>query len=135
MLFVGVATGLGLWVLQMPLILTLAILAAMLDFIPNIGPVISAVPAVLLASGSGAGHVLWVAGLYLTVQIVESYVLQPLVQQRAVSLPPAVNLLAQVLIGILFGWLGVILATPLTVVAITLIEMLYVEDALQKQQR
>jgi predicted PurR-regulated permease PerM len=132
MLFVGLATSLGLWMLRMPLIVTLAILAALLDFIPNIGPILSAIPALLLASTQGSRQALWVACLYLTVQVVESYILQPLVQQRAVSLPPAVTLLAQVLIGTLFGAPGLILATPLTVAAINVIQMLYVDDFLNK---
>jgi predicted PurR-regulated permease PerM len=133
MLFVGIATTLGLWILHMPLIAALAMLAALLDFIPNIGPIISAIPALLLASMLGGTEVLLVGGLYLIVQVVESYILAPLVQQRAVSLPPAVNLLAQILIGSLIGPLGLILATPLTVTGITVIEALYIEDFLNKR--
>ena len=130
MLFVGVATAIGLWILGSPLIITLALLAALLDFIPNFGPVISAVPAMLLALTHRPEHMLWVGALYLGVQIVESYILQPLVQQRAVSLPPSLTLVAQILSAILLGPLGVILATPLTVAGITLVQMLYVQDFL-----
>lgn len=130
MLFVGVATAIGLWILGSPLIVTLALLAALLDFIPNFGPVISAVPAMLLALTVGPEHMLWVGALYLAVQIVESYILQPLVQQRAVSLPPSVTLVAQILAALVLGPLGVILATPLTVAGMTLVQMLYVEDFL-----
>ncbi|HEU5021936.1 MAG TPA: AI-2E family transporter [Bryobacteraceae bacterium] len=132
MLFVGIATWLGLWILKMPLLAALALLAALLDFIPNIGPILSAIPALLLAFTQSTEQVLWVAGLYLTVQVVESYILQPLVQQRAVSLPPALTLLGQVLIATLFGAPGLILATPLTVVAMNLVQMLYVEDVVNK---
>lgn len=119
--------------LGIPLILSLALLAALLDFIPNIGPVVSAIPAMLIAFTNSPMLAVEVGALYLAVQIVESYVLSPLVQKRAVSLPPALTLLAQVFIGSLFGPLGLILATPLTVVLLTFIKMVYVEDLLGKR--
>ncbi|MDQ6678789.1 MAG: AI-2E family transporter, partial [Acidobacteriota bacterium] len=133
MLFVGVATALGLWAMHMPLIAILAGLAALLDFIPNIGPIISAVPAMLLALTHSPADALWVAVLYLVVQVVESYILQPLVQQRAVSLPPSLTLCAQVLAGTLLGMFGLIIATPLTVALMNLVQALYVEDYLGKK--
>ncbi len=134
MLFVGVATAIGLWILGSPLIITLALLAALLDFIPNFGPVLSAIPAMLLALAQGPEQMVWVGALYLGVQIVESYILQPLVQQQAVSLPPSVTLVSQILAAILLGPLGVILATPLTVAGITLVQMLYVQDFLHNDR-
>jgi predicted PurR-regulated permease PerM len=132
MCFVGVATAVGLWLLNMPLVLSLAAIAALLDFVPNIGPIVSAVPALLIAFTRSPVIALEVAGLYFGVQIIESYVLQPLVQKRAVSLPPSLTLLAQLLLGTLFGSPGLILATPLTVIALTWEKMLYVEDILKK---
>jgi len=132
MVFVGVFTAVGLRLLHMPLIVTLAVIAALLDFIPNIGPIVSAVPAVLIALTHGPKTALLVALLYLTVQVVESYILQPLVQQRAVSLPPSLTLAAQIIIGTIFGLIGLIFATPLTVVLMTMAQMLYVEDFLNK---
>jgi predicted PurR-regulated permease PerM len=133
MAFVGISTSIGLWWLNMPLILSLATLAALLDFIPNIGPIISAVPALLIAFTKGPVTALEILVLYVAVQVIESYILQPLVQKRAVSLPPSVTLLSQVLVGSLFGSLGLILATPLTVAGLTMLNMLYVEDILKKR--
>jgi predicted PurR-regulated permease PerM len=133
MAFVGISTSIGLWWLNMPLILSLATLAALLDFIPNIGPIISAVPALLIAFTKSPITALEIFALYVAVQVVESYILQPLVQKRAVSLPPSVTLLSQVLVGSLFGSLGLILATPLTVAGLTMLNMLYVEDILKKR--
>jgi predicted PurR-regulated permease PerM len=133
MLFVGVFTAAGLRLLHMPLVIALAAIAALLDFIPNIGPIISAIPAVLLALTQGPKEALLVALLYLTVQIVENYILQPIVQQRAVSLPPSLTLGAQIVIGTIFGVIGLIFATPLTVVLMNLTQMLYVEDFLNKR--
>jgi predicted PurR-regulated permease PerM len=133
MLCVAVFTALGLWFLRMPLIITLALLAALLDFIPNIGPIISAIPAVLLALAQGPKQALLVALLYLAIQIVESYILQPIVQRRSVSLPPSLTLIAQILMGTLFGTTGLVFATPFTVVLMNLVQMLYVEDVLHKR--
>jgi hypothetical protein len=79
MCFVGVFTATGLWLLGSPLVLSLALLAAVLDFLPNIGPIVSAIPALLLALLNRPRAVLWVAVLYLFVQLVESYILAPLI--------------------------------------------------------
>lgn len=133
MAFVGIATAVGLLLLGVPLVLPLALLAALLDFIPNVGPIASAVPAMLIAFTIRPMLALEVGALYLGVQIVESYILGPLVQKRAVSLPPAFTLLGQVFIGTLFGPLGLILATPLLVVLMTFVKMVYVEDFLGKR--
>lgn len=131
MVFVGVTTAIGLALLRVPLIFPLALLAALLDFIPNIGPVASAVPAVLLALTVSPATALWVALLYLGVQIVESYILSPLVQGNAVSLPPAILISAQVLFGVLLGLPGVLLATPLTVVLLVFIRRLWIKDLVE----
>ncbi len=131
MAVVGVLTWLGLVLLGVPLALTLALLAALLTFIPNIGPVLAAVPAVLLALLEGPTQALYVVLLYLAVQTVESYLITPIVQQRTVSLPPALTITAQVLLGVLAGALGLLLATPLAAMALVLVKMLYVEDALE----
>ena len=132
MCFVGVFTATGLSLLGIPLVLSLALLAAALDFIPNIGPIISAIPAMLLALLNGPLSVLWVAMLYLVVQFIESYILAPIVQRRAVSLPPALLISAQVILPVLFGFPGLILATPLTVLLMVLIRKLYIEDVLEQ---
>lgn len=130
MLIIGVLTWLGLWLLGVPLSLTFGILAGLLEFIPRIGPLLSFVPAALLALIDNPTTALYVAGLYLGIQIMESYLIIPLVQKKAVELPPALTLLAVVLMGILVGGIGIMLATPLTVVVIVLVKMLYVRDTL-----
>lgn len=132
MCFVGVFTAIGLSLLGIPLALTLALLAAALDFIPNIGPLASAVPALLLALLQGPTTALWVMLLYLVVQFLESYILAPLVQRRAVSLPPALLLGAQVLLPMLFGFPGLLLATPVTVLLLVVVRNLYVETILER---
>ncbi len=130
MLVVTVATWLGLLALGIPLALALAVLAGLLTFIPNFGPVIAAVPAMLLALLESPMHVLYVGGLYLTLQTVESYTLEPYVMRKADNLAPALVIVGQLFLGVTLGALGLILATPLIVVLSLLVQRLYVEDVL-----
>ena len=130
MAVVGLLTGVGLWLLGVPLAFTLGLLAALLAFIPNIGPVIAAVPAVLLATLESPRTAIYVIVLYLGVQAVESYVITPLIERKAVKLPPALTVVTQLLLGLSTGISGVILAAPLTAAAMVLVRKLYVEDAL-----
>jgi predicted PurR-regulated permease PerM len=130
MALVGIATWVGLALLGIPLAVVLSLLAAVLAFIPNLGPILSVIPAILLALLQGSTTALWVAGLYVGIQAVESYILTPLLQKNLVSLPPAVTLIAQVIMGTLAGGLGVIVATPLTAAALVLIKEAYVRDLL-----
>jgi predicted PurR-regulated permease PerM len=130
MLVVGVLATIGLWLLGIPLALALGLLAALLGFIPYLGPLAAAVPAVLLALLAGPQQALQVALLYVGIQLLEGYFLTPLVQQRAVHLPPALTISAMVVMGGLLGGLGLALAVPLTAAAIVLVQKLYVEDVL-----
>jgi predicted PurR-regulated permease PerM len=130
MALVGLLTGLGLWAIGMPAALTLGIAAGILDFVPFVGPIIAAIPAILLALATSPTMALWVILLYLLIQQIEGNIITPLIQKRAVELPPALLLFSLVALGLLFGVLGVILAEPLTVVIYVLVKRLYVVDAL-----
>ncbi len=103
MVLVGVLVGTGLWLIGVPAPLTLGILAALLEFIPIVGPILSAIPAIVLALVIGPETALWTAALYLGVQQLEGNLIQPIVQQRAVDLPPALLLFALLAFGLLFG--------------------------------
>ncbi|MCL4302165.1 MAG: AI-2E family transporter [Anaerolineae bacterium] len=124
----GLLTALGLWLLGVPLAFTLGLLTALLNFIPNIGPILAGIPAVLIALTQGQTQALYVLLLYIVVQSLEGFIFTPLVQQYTVSIPAALIISAQVLLGVLFGPLGVVLAVPLTASALVLIKLLYVED-------
>ena len=133
MVTVGLMTWIGLAIIGVPSALTLGLLAALLEFVPFIGPIVSAVPAVLLAFAEGPEQALWTVLLFLIVQQIEGNLLEPLVQQRAVDLPPALLLFALVAGGLLFGIVGIILAAPLTVVLYVLVKRLYVQEALHTE--
>ncbi len=130
MLIIGILTSLGLWILGVPLALTLGIVAALLAFIPNFGPIIAVLPAVLFALAESPTKALYVLGLYLGIQMIESYLITPLIQRKMISLPPVLTIFFQIFLGVLVGGLGLILATPLLAVLIVLVKMLYVEDVL-----
>lgn len=133
MVVIGGVTAAGLFLLNVPLALTLGLLAAFLNFIPNIGPLLSVIPAALLALTQSPTRALYVLVLYIAVQVVETYLLTPYVQKRTLSMPPVLTLIAQVVFGVLFGWLGLVLATPLAASALVITKMLYVEDILGGQ--
>lgn len=130
MLSIGVLTGIGLWALGIPMAFSLAILAGVLEFVPFVGPIASAVPAILLAFSLSPESALYVLLLYVAVQQFEGNVLVPFIQKWSVKLPPLLAILAVVVFGYLFGILGVLVATPLIIVVMVLVQKLYVEGAL-----
>lgn len=130
MAIVGVLTAVGLMVFGIPLALALGLIAAILSFVPYIGPILALAPALMVALGEGGNAVLTVLSIYLVVQLLESYLITPVIQDRAVSMPPALLITAQMMMGVLAGAFGIAVATPIAVVAVVLVQMLYVEDAL-----
>ncbi|MEN6496983.1 MAG: AI-2E family transporter [Thermoguttaceae bacterium] len=130
---VGTMTAIGLWLLGVPLALTLGLLLFLLDFVPFFGPVIAAIPGVLLALAESPAKGIYVILLYIGVQQVESMLVVPLIQKRTVLLPPVLTMVSQVLVGIFAGPLGFILATPLMAATLVLVKMLYVEDLLGEE--
>jgi predicted PurR-regulated permease PerM len=130
MALIGTAFGIGLAVLGVPLAIPLGVLTGLLAFVPYVGAVLSVVPAMAVAFTAGPELALQVLALYVALQLIESYVLDPIVEARAVSLPPALVLLAQVVSAVWFGAIGVIIATPLLVVVVVAVRMLYIEDRL-----
>ncbi|HTM92631.1 MAG TPA: AI-2E family transporter [Flavisolibacter sp.] len=127
MLVVFVLTSIGLVIMGIPMWLVLALIAGILNFIPNFGPLIAMIPAVLVGLMESPADALWVAGLYILVQVLESNFITPLVQQRLISVPPAVIIIMQLLMAPLTGGWGLVLATPLLVIIMVLVQELYVK--------
>ena len=126
-LFIAVLSGLGLWALGMPLVLTLALIAGILNFIPNFGPIIALIPAVLLGLMQGTDTAIWILCLYTFIQIIQSAVTQPMIQKKMVNLPPALVVFGQVSMGLVGGFWGVLLASPFVAIIMTLVNKLYVD--------
>jgi predicted PurR-regulated permease PerM len=137
MVSIGILTFIGLSILGIPMATTLAILAGLLNFIPNFGPILAAAPAVLVAFAPHGSQTdlnpslaLYTIIMYIIIQLLEGWVITPFFQQRAVELPPALIVIAQVLFAMLLGPLGLILATPMLAATLVLLRMVYVEDIL-----
>jgi len=130
MVLIFLMTWLGLWLLGVPSALVLALISGVLEFIPYAGAITSAIPAIMVALVQGPELALWVVGLYVVVHHVEAYLIQPLIQQFAVEIPAVITLFALLAFGLLFGFLGVLLAAPLAVVSYVLVKRLYVIEAL-----
>lgn len=131
--FIGIVTTVALRLHDVPLAFVLGGLAALLSFIPNIGPVLSAAPAILLALVAGPERALWVAVLYVGVQVVENFVLVPYIDRTTVYLPPGLTIFAQLVLALVGGVLGIALATPLAGGGVVLVTMLYVQDVLGRR--
>ncbi|HTD68163.1 MAG TPA: AI-2E family transporter [Candidatus Limnocylindria bacterium] len=135
MAFVAVCVAIGLWLMKVPLALALGLIAGLFEFIPTVGPLLSAVPAVLIAFVHSPMMALYVIILYFAVQWVQNHVTNPLLQQRTLSLPPALTLSLVAVLGTLFGFGGLLLSGPLSVVVVVLVKKLYIEDVLERRHR
>lgn len=129
MVVVGVLTGAGLAIIGVPSAFALALFAGLAEFVPMVGPVAAAIPALLLALSVGTEEAGWTLLLFIVVQQMEANILSPLLQQEMVQVPAAVTLFAVVAFGTLLGPLGVVLATPLTVLAFALLRSEAAADA------
>jgi predicted PurR-regulated permease PerM len=127
MAVVGIISAVGLTLIGVPAALALGLIAGLLEFIPYVGPALSFVPATVVALAVSPEKALWVIGLYVVVQSIESNVLLPLLMKRMVKLPPALTLLFQAMMATLFGFLGLLLAVPILAMTRILVMELYVE--------
>jgi len=130
MLLVGGLTVAALLLMGIPLALGLGLLAGVLSLVPYIGPIVAALPAMLVAISQAPVLALYVAIAYTGIQVVENYLITPIVQRKLVRLAPVIVILSQVVLGLTFGLIGALLATPLTIVGIVLVQMLHVQDQL-----
>jgi len=133
MLVIGIMITIGLALMGVRLAFLLGFIAGILTFVPYLGAVISAIPAILVALLQGPLTALYVVGLFLAAHILEGYILVPWIQERQVSMAPAYLILAQLLGGLIAGVLGVLLATPMAVSITIAIQMLYLQDVLGEQ--
>lgn len=131
MLLLGTLVFLGLLLLDIPYAMVLALLTAVMTFIPNLGPVISFVPTILVTLAMEEPvKLIYVTIFYVIVQTIEGFFITPMVHRKAITVPPMIIISIQVLLFQLIGFLGVILAMPLVACAMVLIQMVYVESIL-----
>lgn len=128
MLAIALLTIIGLYIVKLPLAVPLGILAGVLTFIPYLGPILSAVPAILLAFVQSPTTALYTIIVFIIVQIIESNLITPMLEQRIVRLPPAFAIVFQISMGIMFGLLGIALASPILLTVIVMVQELYVKQ-------
>jgi len=130
MAIIGVGSTIGLMVIGIELAVPLGLFAALCAFIPFLGPLISGVPAIGIALLSGPQDALLVLGLWVALEAAESNLITPLIQEQMLELPPAALIVAQILMGVIAGPIGIIAATPLLVVTVVLAQRLYIRPVL-----
>jgi predicted PurR-regulated permease PerM len=118
------------WIIGLPAPIALGLIAGVAEFVPYLGPIVAAIPAVLVAVTKSPQAVAWTLLAYVIIHQTEGNVIVPLVQRHLVSIPPAVMLLAIVTIGFLFGTVAMIFAAPIAVVIFVVVKKLYVRDTL-----
>jgi predicted PurR-regulated permease PerM len=128
MLAIGVVTTVVLLLLEVKAAIALGIIAGLLEFIPYVGPILSAVPAIAMALVDGPEKAIYVALAYIAIQQLEGLVLQPLLMKEGLELPPVMTILGQALLSLVFGFLGLLLAVPLLATVMVPVKLLYVRD-------
>ncbi|HZY66091.1 MAG: AI-2E family transporter [Actinomycetota bacterium] len=128
MTIIGVFSAIALSIIGIPFAVLLGLISGLISFIPFIGPVISVIPPTLLGLTSDDPlKALWVIAAYLIIQAIESNLIQPIVMSRAVSLHPAVVVFALLIMGTLFGFVGLLLAVPLVAALHVLARELWID--------
>jgi predicted PurR-regulated permease PerM len=128
MVVIGVVTTIALMLLDIRGAVALGVIAGFLEFIPYVGPILSAVPAIGMALLDSPEKALYVVLAYIAIQQLEGLVLQPLLMKEGLQLPPVLTILGQGLFSLVFGFLGLLLAVPLLATVMIPVKMLYVRD-------
>lgn len=132
MVLVGLLSMAGLWALGIPGFLALGLIAGLLEFVPIIGPIAGAIPAILMASMEGWTAVASVIALFVAIQQIENNLIMPLLTGRVTQMPAAIAIFGTLAMGVLFGPLGLLFGYPLAVLANVLIRQLYVREIVGK---
>lgn len=130
MLFTGVATGIGLALIGIQQWAALAVLTGVLSFIPNFGPIAALIPSVAVAMIQAPEYVLVVVLIIYGVSFIQSQVIGPVLASGNMNLAPVLILVGQIVFGVFFGFLGLMLAVPLTAICVVLVGEIYVKDML-----
>ena len=129
---VAILASIGLYLLGIKLVIANALIAGILNIIPNVGPTISTIFPLSVALLDTPWKSLAVLGLYIVIQNIESYVITPSIMHKQVKLLPGLTLTAQFIFTILFGPLGLLLAIPMAVVIQVFVKEIIVHDLLEK---
>ncbi len=124
---IGTVTTVVLFALHVKAALALGLLAGLLEFVPVFGPILSTVPAAAMAFLDSPEKALWVIVAYIAIQQVESQLLIPILMREGMNLPPVLTILAQAVMALLFGFIGLLVAVPVLAAVVVPVKMLYIE--------
>jgi predicted PurR-regulated permease PerM len=133
MVLIGGLSTLAVWLIGLPSPFALGVIAGLAEFVPYVGPIIAAVPAILVATTQGMSAVLWTTIAYIVIHQLEGNLIAPLIQRQLIFIPPAVMLLAIVTVLFVFGGFAVIFAGPIAVIVFVAVNKLYVRDSLGEE--
>jgi predicted PurR-regulated permease PerM len=128
MVLVGGITTAILFALGIESALLLGLIAGLLEFIPLFGPILSAVPAIGVALADSPQKALYVALAFVVIQQIEGNLITPLLLKSRVDIPPALTIIGIAVMGVIFGFLGLLIAEPLIAALLVTVKMVYVED-------
>jgi predicted PurR-regulated permease PerM len=128
MVVIGVVSTIVLLILGVNAAVPLGVIAGLLEFVPTVGPILSALPAVAMGFVDSPQKALAVIVAYIAIQQMENYLLIPFLMREGVDLPPALTIIAQALMALIFGFLGLLCAVPLLAATMVAVKMLYVQD-------
>lgn len=130
MIFVGLATWIGLTILGLREALALGFIAGLLAFVPTFGTLIAAVLAAIVGVLQQPQNIGWIIILTYGISLVQSQVISPLLVAGRINLPPVMVLLGQIVFGVFFGFMGLLLAVPLAAIVMVLVQEVYIKDIL-----
>jgi predicted PurR-regulated permease PerM len=127
MAVIGTVTTVALLILRVKAAFALGLLAGLFEFIPTVGPILSAVPAIGMGFLDSPEKALLVGGVYVAIQFMENHILIPLLMKGGMDLPPALTVVTQALLALVFGFLGLMVAVPLLATVLVIVQVLYVQ--------
>jgi predicted PurR-regulated permease PerM len=127
MVTIGTVTTIALVILDVEAAFALGLIAGLLEFIPTIGPILSAIPAIAMGFLDSPEKALTVTAVYVGIQFLENHLLIPMLMKGGVDVPPVLTILGQALFTVLFGFLGLMVAVPVLAAVMVVVKMLYVE--------
>ena len=127
MTVIGVVTTIALLILDVKAAFALGLIAGLMEFIPTVGPILSAIPAIFMGFLDSPEKAFTVALVYIGIQFLENHILIPMLMKGGVDVPPVLTILGQALMTLLFGFLGLMVAVPALAATMVAVKMLYVE--------
>jgi len=135
MVVIGLLAALATWLIGLPSPLALGVIAGITEFVPYLGPIAAAIPAVLVAVTLGFSHTVWTVIAYILIHQAEGNLIMPIIQRRMIYIPPALMLLGIAGIALIAGWVGLLLAAPIVVAIFVIVQKAYVRDTLREPIR